>query len=59
MIEIVTSIAFNQFKKKELTLNETKNYTAKNIMLNVKELFEKYNNLSLENRVELMKFVNL
>lgn len=42
VIEIITSIAFNYFKGDELNLSEVKNYTAKNILLNVKDLFERY-----------------
>jgi hypothetical protein len=43
----VTSIAFNHLKNDELNLSEVKNYTAKNILGNVKDLFERYSNLSL------------
>lgn len=42
VIEIITSIAFNYFKRDDLNLSEVKNYTAKNILLNVKDLFERY-----------------
>ena len=59
VIEVITSIAFNYYKKDELNEKEVKNYTAKNILLNLKELFEKYDELSLENRIELMKFINI
>lgn len=47
VIEIITSIAFNYLKKDDLNLSEVKNFTAKNILLNVKDLFEKYEKLSL------------
>lgn len=40
-------------------MKEVKNFTVKNILLNIKEMFEKYDQLSLENRVEVMKFVNI
>lgn len=39
VIEITTSVSFNYFKNDELNLKETKNYTCKNICLNIKEMF--------------------
>ena len=36
VIEMVTSISFNTFKSGELNLKEVKNFTSKNILLNIK-----------------------
>ena len=41
-VEIVTSVAFNLFKREELNLKEVKNFTAKNIINNIKTMLEAY-----------------
>jgi hypothetical protein len=46
MIEVITSASFNLLNEKSLTDGEAKNYTAKNILLNIKEFMEKIPDLN-------------
>ena len=39
VIEIITSIGFNHLNKATMTEKETKNFVAKNILQNIKEVF--------------------
>ena len=39
VIEIITSIGYNHLKKQVLTEKETKNFVAKNVLQNIKEVF--------------------
>jgi uncharacterized protein with HEPN domain len=58
IIEIITSIGFNHLSKETLTEKETKNFVSKNILHNLKEMFENYSEIPLEKRYNLIKFVN-
>jgi uncharacterized protein with HEPN domain len=58
VIEITTSIGYNHLNKTTLTEKETKSFVAKNVLQNIKEVFEDYKDLPLEMRFRLMKFVN-
>ena len=58
VVEITTSVGYNHLRKETLSEGETKNFVAKNILLNIKEVFEVYRGVPLERRFELMKFVN-
>jgi hypothetical protein len=58
LIEITCSISFNHLKRRTLAEKETKNWAAKNILFNVKDMFEGLNALPLTQRFQIMKFVN-
>lgn len=58
VIEIATSIGYNHLKKETLTEQETKSFVSKNVLQNIKEMFENYKELPLEIRYNLMQFIN-
>jgi hypothetical protein len=47
VIEITTSIGYNHLNRETLTEKEVKNFVAKNILENVKRVFEEYGGLPL------------
>jgi hypothetical protein len=46
IIEVITSASFNLLREGSLTEEEVKNYTAKNILLNIKEFAQTFPNLN-------------
>ncbi len=57
-IEIVASVSFNLLKEGTLAEEEIKNYTAKNILLNMKEFVERFPHLSFESSKSVLDHIN-
>jgi uncharacterized protein with HEPN domain len=54
VVEITTSIGFNHLNKGTLTEKETKNFVAKNVLENIKKVFENFGEFPLDIRFRLM-----
>ena len=58
LVEITTSISFNMLKTERLSEQEMKNFAAKNILQNVKQLYDKIQTLTLDQRYSITTFIN-
>lgn len=58
LIELTCSVSLGELKRERFGNEEVKNFAAKNILLNVKEMFEGLEAMPLAQRFQIMKFVN-
>lgn len=58
MNELVTSVGFSHLANGKLNEEEAKNFSAKNILLNIKELVQNLRNFDFADKVRLMDHIN-
>ncbi len=58
LVEIICSVTIGEIRRGHFGNEEGKNFAAKNMLLNVKEMFEEFEGMPLGQRFKVMKFVN-